>query len=67
MADPEYLQQLKIRSTARAKARHTTGDPMADTRPETPDALIGFLADAPEVAQTIRDMAYERRANTYGV
>jgi hypothetical protein len=64
---PEYLRQLKTRSAARAEARRANGDPMAASRPETPDALIGYLADAPEVAQTIRDMAYERRASSYGI
>jgi hypothetical protein len=64
---PEYLRQLKTRSAARAEARRVNGDPMAASRPETPDALIGYLADVPEVAQTIRDMAYERRASSYGI
>ena len=63
--DPEYLRLLQVRSAARAEARRTNGDPMAASRPETPDALIGYLADAPEVAQTIRVMAYERRASSY--
>jgi hypothetical protein len=66
-ADPEYLRQVKARSAARAEARRINGDPKAASRPETPDALIGYLADAPEVAQTIRDMAYERRASSYGI
>jgi hypothetical protein len=64
--EPEYLQQLLSRSAARTEARRTHGDPMAASRPETPDGLIGFLADAPEAAQSIRDLAYERRAGSYG-
>jgi hypothetical protein len=67
VSDEEYLEQLRHRSAKRAEARRAAGDPMASIRPETPEALIGFLADAPEVAQTIPDMAYERRANSYGV
>jgi len=63
----DYLQQLGARSRARAEARRANGDPLASSRPETPDALIGYLADAPEVAQTIREMAYDRRANSYGI
>ena len=63
---PEYLQQLLSRSAARAEARRIHGDPTAASRPETPDGLIGFLADAPEAAQSIRDLAYERRAGSYG-
>jgi len=63
----EYLAQLRERGAKRAEARRVAGDPMASIRPETPDALIGFLADAPEVAQAIRDLAYERRAQTYGI
>ncbi len=65
--DPGYLQGIKLRSAVRAEARRISGDSVAISRPETPDALIGYLADAPEVAQSIRDLAYARRANSYGV
>jgi hypothetical protein len=63
----DYLSQLRERGTKRAEPRQSAGDPMASIRPETPENLIGYLADAPEVAQAIRDLAYERRAQTYGI
>ena len=63
----DYLTQLRERSTKRTEARRAAGDPMASIRPKTPDALIGFFAIAPEVAEAIRDMAYERRSHSYGI
>jgi ribosomal protein S12 methylthiotransferase accessory factor YcaO len=65
-ANAEYLEHLRKRSLTRAEARRVAGDPKATIGPEAPDALIGFLADAPEVAQAIRDLAYERRSRSYG-
>jgi hypothetical protein len=52
----------RIRNAARQAAREA----LALSRPETPDALIGFLADAPEVAENIRRLAYERRSQAFG-
>jgi hypothetical protein len=50
----------------RATERQARREALAKARPETPDALIGFLADAPEVAENIRKLAYERRSQTFG-
>jgi hypothetical protein len=50
----------------RAAERQTRREALAKARPETPDAMIGFLADAPEVAENIRRLAYERRSQAFG-
>lgn len=50
----------------RAAERVARREALAKARPETPDALIGFLADAPQVAENIRRLAYERRSQAFG-
>lgn len=60
-------RQAQVRREKITANRLSKREELAEQRPETPDALIGFLADAPEVAQAIRDMAYERRSQAYGV
>jgi len=50
----------------RSADRRARREALAETRPETPDALIGFLADAPEIAENIRQLAHERRRHAFG-
>lgn len=49
-----------------SKARRNSGIWPVATPDGNADKLIGFLADSPEVAEAIRDLARERRNQTYG-
>ncbi len=50
----------------RTEARQVHRERLAEARPDAPDALIGYLGDAPEVAESIRKLAIERRNQAFG-
>ena len=63
----EEESPMALISRVRAeKARRKSGSWPAPAPDGNADQLIGFLADAPEVAQAIRTLAHERREQTYG-
>lgn len=62
----EALEMAMAARRSLSAERSARREALANSRPETPDALIGFLADAPEVAENIRNLAYERRSQTFG-
>jgi hypothetical protein len=64
-ADESAAHALAARRE-RSAERRARRESLAQTRPETPDALIGFLADAPEIAESIRQLAHERRRHAFG-
>ena len=50
----------------RSSERRARREAPAQARLQTPGALIGLLADAPEVVECIRELARERRRHAFG-
>jgi hypothetical protein len=65
-AGDEIAENAMEARRQRSSERRARREALAKTRPESPDALIGFLADAPEVAESIRQLAHERRRHAFG-
>lgn len=58
----DSIAARRVRTAERQANRET----LAKIRPIAPDALIGFLAGAPEVAEAIRALAEDRRRQAFG-